>query len=159
MTSSFFFSHLPLAFNPLRWQITAWGWQGVMEGKSESEVAQLCPTLLCPWDSPGKSTGMGCRFLLQEIFPTRDGTRVSLIAGRCFTIWATRDVVSKSRVTGCGHSQVKCSLFDVEQIASEMEHQSATQNNGNLTCFLGIVYPVTDILLTFTFLNICDSFS
>ena len=29
----------------------------------------LQPTrLLCPWDSPGKNTGMGCHFLLQEIF-------------------------------------------------------------------------------------------
>ena len=25
--------------------------------------------LLYPWDSPGKDTGMGCHFLLQEIFP------------------------------------------------------------------------------------------
>ena len=24
-------------------------------------------TLLCPWDFPGKSTGVGCYFLLQEI--------------------------------------------------------------------------------------------
>ena len=31
----------------------------------------LQPTrLLCPRDSPGKSTWPGCRFLLQEIFPT-----------------------------------------------------------------------------------------
>ena len=47
-------------------------------------VTQLCPTLcdhmdysppvdrlLCPWDSPGKSTGVGCHFLLQGIFPTQ----------------------------------------------------------------------------------------
>ena len=27
--------------------------------------------LLCPWDSPGKSTGVGCHALLQEIFPTQ----------------------------------------------------------------------------------------
>ena len=27
--------------------------------------------LLCPFDSPGKSTGVGCHFLLQEIFPPR----------------------------------------------------------------------------------------
>ena len=27
--------------------------------------------LLCPWDSPGKNTGMGCHFLLQGIFPTQ----------------------------------------------------------------------------------------
>ena len=27
--------------------------------------------LLCPWDSPGKNTGVGCHFLLQRIFPTQ----------------------------------------------------------------------------------------
>ena len=27
--------------------------------------------LLCPWDSPGKNTGMGCHALLQWIFPTQ----------------------------------------------------------------------------------------
>ena len=32
----------------------------------------LEPTrLLCPWDSPGKNTGVVCYFLLQGIFPTR----------------------------------------------------------------------------------------
>ena len=50
--------------------------------ESESEVTQLCPTLydhmdcsltwlLCPWDFPGKSNGVGCCFLLQGIFPTQ----------------------------------------------------------------------------------------
>ena len=27
--------------------------------------------LLCPWDSPGENTGVGCHALLQEIFPTQ----------------------------------------------------------------------------------------
>ena len=27
--------------------------------------------LLCPWDSPGKNTGMGFHALLQGIFPTQ----------------------------------------------------------------------------------------
>ena len=27
--------------------------------------------LLCPWDFPGKITGVGCRFFLQEIFLTQ----------------------------------------------------------------------------------------
>ena len=27
--------------------------------------------LLCPWDFPGKSTGVGCHFLLQRIFLTQ----------------------------------------------------------------------------------------
>ena len=32
----------------------------------------LQPTrLLCPWDSLGKNTGVGCHFFLQEIFPTQ----------------------------------------------------------------------------------------
>ena len=45
-----------------------------MKVKSESKVAQSCPTqrphglkptrLLCPWDFPGKSTGVGCHCLL-----------------------------------------------------------------------------------------------
>ena len=32
----------------------------------------VAPRLLCPWDSPGKNTGMGFHFLLQEIFPTQE---------------------------------------------------------------------------------------
>ena len=47
--------------------------------QSESEVAQSCLTLcdpldtrlFCPWDFLGKSTGVGCHFLLQAIFPTQ----------------------------------------------------------------------------------------
>ena len=32
----------------------------------------LEPTrLLCPWNFPGKNTGVGCHFLLQGIFPTQ----------------------------------------------------------------------------------------
>ena len=39
----------------------------------------LYPTrLLCPWDSPGKNTGMGCYALLQGIFPTQ-GLVLSLL--------------------------------------------------------------------------------
>ena len=33
----------------------------------------LCdPMLLCPWNSPGKNTGVGSHSLLQGIFPTWD---------------------------------------------------------------------------------------
>ena len=45
-------------------------------------VAQLCPTLcdpmdcsprlLCPWNSPGKNTGVDCHSLLQRNFPTQE---------------------------------------------------------------------------------------
>ena len=44
----------------------------------EVKVAQLCPTFwdpmdcnLCPWNSPGKNTGVGSHSLLQGIFPTQ----------------------------------------------------------------------------------------
>ena len=39
----------------------------------------LQPTrLLCPWDSPDKSTGVGCHSLLQGIFPTQ-GSNLRLL--------------------------------------------------------------------------------
>ena len=52
------------------------------------EVTQSCLTLqshglqptklLSPWNFPGKSTGVGCHFLLQGIFPTR-GSNLGLL--------------------------------------------------------------------------------
>ena len=48
--------------------------------------------LLCPWNSPGKNTGVGCHALLQGIFPTpRDWTQVSGFASGFFTVWAPRE--------------------------------------------------------------------
>ena len=50
----------------------------------------LQPTrLLCPWDSPGKKSGVGSHSFLQGIFLTQGSTWVSLIAARFITIWAT----------------------------------------------------------------------
>jgi len=49
-------------------------------GKPKVLAAQLCPTLcdslelsslLCPWNSPGKNTGVGSHSLFQGIFPTQ----------------------------------------------------------------------------------------
>ena len=47
---------------------------------------------LCPWDFPGKNTGMDCHFLLRGSSLPRNQTWVSCIAGRFFTSWATREV-------------------------------------------------------------------
>ena len=52
-----------------------------------------CPKLLCPWDFQGKSTGVGCHFLLQGISQPRYRTQVSHTVDRRFTIWATREVL------------------------------------------------------------------
>ena len=64
--------------------------------KGEVLVAQLCPTLgphrlqptrlLCPWDFPGKDTGVGCHFLLQGIFPTQ-GSKPGLLHCRQMLYW------------------------------------------------------------------------
>ena len=72
-----------------------------------SEVAQSCPTLcdsmdcslpgsslqgiLPPWDFPGKSTGVGCRFLLLGIILTQ-GLNPDLPHSRqMLNLWATRE--------------------------------------------------------------------
>ena len=50
----------------------------------EVSVIQSCPTLcnpmelaslLCPWNSPGKNTGLGCHSFLQGIFLTQGSNR------------------------------------------------------------------------------------
>ena len=52
---------------------------------------------LCPWDSPGKNTGISCHFLLQGISQPRDWTHVSCISciGRhIFYQFATQEAQS-----------------------------------------------------------------
>ena len=50
-----------------------WKWKWICSVLSHSlRPHGLQPTsLLHPWDFPGKSTGVGCHFLLQGIFPTQ----------------------------------------------------------------------------------------
>ena len=64
-----------------------------MRTKSLSHV-QLCDAMdgslsdcLCPWDSRGKNTGVGCHALLQGIFPTpgiKPVSHISCIAMQLF---------------------------------------------------------------------------
>ena len=68
----------------------------VMLSSSVSDSSRpygLQPTrLLCPWDSPGKNTGVSCHFLLQGIFPTQ-GSNLSLPHCRLILYhWATREI-------------------------------------------------------------------
>ena len=42
----------------------------VISNSLQCHGLQLC-RLLCPWNSPGKNTGVGFHFLLQEIFQTQ----------------------------------------------------------------------------------------
>ena len=58
---------------------------------SHSVMSMWPHGLYGPWNSPGQNTGMGSYSLLQGIFPTQGSNPVSCIAGRFFTIWATRE--------------------------------------------------------------------
>ena len=50
--------------------------------------------ILCPWDFPGKSTGVGFHFLLQGIFLTRNWIHVSCI-DRLFFFFLTTELPGK----------------------------------------------------------------
>ena len=57
--------------------------------------------LLCPWDSPGKNTEMGCHFLLQGVFPTQGSNLDLPHAGSFFTVALLENI---SNVTAEYHS-------------------------------------------------------
>ena len=78
-----------------------------LESESESEVAQSCPTLFDPMDGslPGSSIhGIFQARILEWAAISfsrgssqpRDRTRVSCIADRRFTVWATRETYNQS---------------------------------------------------------------
>ena len=81
-----YFFHIDLIFELYGWVCAC----SVMSVLSDSlQPYGLQPDrLLCPWDSPGKNTGMGCHALLWGSSQPREGTHISSIfytAGRFFT--------------------------------------------------------------------------
>ena len=92
-----------------------------IESKSESEVAQSCPTLCNPIDCslPGSSMhGIFQARILEWLAVSfsrgssqpRDWTWVSYTAGRLFTIWATREDLSELKLD---YKPLDFSLFKV----------------------------------------------
>ena len=89
--------------------------------------------LLCPWNFPGKNTGVGCHFLLQGIFPTQ-GLNLRFFAspalaggfftiarpGKPFTLLTTDQKFSY----GWGKSQ---SLKKACSMGSKPQHQAAVK--------------------------------
>ena len=60
--------------------------------------------LLCPWDSPGKNTEMGCLALLQGIFPTQESNLSLLRLLHCRQIlyhWATGEAPKIAMLLSC----------------------------------------------------------
>ena len=89
-----------LKFHPLALTLY-WLSMNIKSVKSESEVAQLCLTLCDPMDCslPGFTVHgifqarilewVATAFSKRSSWP-RDGNQVSHIAGKCFTLWATK---------------------------------------------------------------------
>ena len=61
-----------------------------------------------PWDCPGKSTGVGCPFLLQEIFPIQ-GLNLGLL--HCYSL---------SHQGSPGHIVTLYLIFDLETFLNMM---------------------------------------
>ena len=49
--------------------------------------------LLCPWNSPGKNTGVGCHTLIQGIFPIQGLNPCILHCRQILYCWATREAL------------------------------------------------------------------
>ena len=95
----------------LKFYITSWSF---CLCNSLSEVAQSCPTLCDPMDCslPDSSNHgifqarvleWGAISFSRGSSWSRDWTQVSHIAGRCFTIWATREVCFLRNLDLVGH--------------------------------------------------------
>ena len=89
---------------------------------THTEVAQLCPTLRNPMDcSPPDSSvhGIFQAWILEWVTISfsrgsswpRDRTRVSRIVGRCFTVWATKEVHQKHRRVVVSFKRMSVEIF------------------------------------------------
>ena len=107
-------------------------------------VAQLCPTLadpwttrlLCPWDFPGKNTGVGSHFLLQGIFLTQESNTRLLCWGQCPALQAV-SLPTESPGSWYGthiyikeyYSVIKRNAFQPVQETSQSDHMDQALSN------------------------------
>ena len=73
------------------------------KSESESEVAKSCSTLCnsmdcSPRNFPGKSTAVGCHFLLQGIFLTQGSNMGLLHCRQRLYLWATREAPNLNQI-------------------------------------------------------------
>ena len=132
-----------------------WGW------KSESEVAQSCPTLCYPMDCspPGSSVRgilqarileWGATAFSRRSSQLRDRTQVSRITDRRFTIWATREAQGWKT---WAKKQDQLELFRLQTHWSQVENYSHFKAScpafQHVTeSYLGIPRGVSYVLMT-----------
>ena len=85
--------------------------------------------LLCPWDFTGKNTRIIVMPFSRGSSPPRDQTWVSCIAGRLFTVWATREACVLALV-------LYLNIFNVH-------HQSFCSTLQSSICWMKIVFEET----------------
>ena len=84
MSSTGFYWKTSLNGTILRCSLKQWKWSVSNSVVSDSLGPQGPTKLLCPWDSPGKNTGMGSHSFFRGSFQLRDRTWVPYIADRFF---------------------------------------------------------------------------
>ena len=77
--------------------------------------------LLCPWNFPGKNTGVSCHFLLQRLFPIQRSNLQLLIGKRILYHWAMWEAyrtlsARKLMLLNCGAGEDSQSLLDCKEI-------------------------------------------
>ena len=99
---------------------TSWATREALWSEVKMLVAQLCLTLChpmdcilpgsCPWDFPGKNTGVGCHCLLQGIFVTQESNPGMLYyrqilyhlnhqrSSSCLYIWHWKQGTNKKKI-------------------------------------------------------------
>ena len=109
--------------------------------------------LLCPWDSPGKNTGVGCFALLQGIFPMQ-GLNPHLsaspaLAGRFFTTSTTWEAKVSSSVQFSSVAQSCLTLCDPMDCSTPGLTSLSITNSRNLLKLMPIesVMPSNHLIL------------
>ena len=71
--------------------------------------------LLCPWDFLGKSTGVGCHFLLQRIFPTQESNPGLLHCRQTLYHLSHQGIATGWIILCCGGCPVHCQPSQIGQ--------------------------------------------
>ena len=91
--------------------------------QSLSHVSLRDP-MVCPWNSPGKNTGVDCHSLLHGIFPTQ-GSKPDLHCRQILYIWATWEAQTSSipgQNTGVGSLSLLQEIFPTQGLNPGLPH-------------------------------------
>ena len=124
-----------------------------------AQSLQSCPTLLqphglqpakllCPWDSPGKNTRLGCHGLLQGIFQTQESNWCLLHLLHCRWILYPLSHVGINRQLLC-YLPVSCSLHSMNSSKPPKLTGYLVRQTGKIGVHKNNLYPHRLYILTF----------